>query len=544
MKLWEVATGECQKTTKLVENQSVFSLSFSPEGKIVATNQQGKGVKLWNRESGETTALELPSRGRAAPERGGADALADRRSRGVERPRGARGIQLGARDQIASDRGARAQGYSRFHRRLIATVHKPYKYEVHRSQSPSSPGELFVQGERFTASWFYNNLLADVDLAASAGMGRFYTSAMPFNPFSLQNTVAAALGAEYDRLQHFTGVLPVGGFRDAFPIALSPQIAPQSASAAGHAIAANPQNGAAILNQLTSNPANQTLPPLFWFVLANQHVPSNPTQAAMALLRRDQAAISPANAGANMVLAVMIQAQGTAAQQDMTIAHDLLAAQQAKLNLQQKLAMDIQMIEAVNAGITTSNARVLPVLTAITGQDFGAERDRWKKWWMAQFGKGPSIACLAEGTLVRTIEGPRPIESITAGDRVLAQDTTSGKLTFQAVVATRGQVPAGTLKIRAGGESIVVTGLLRFWKAGKGWTMARDLKAGDRLRVCGTTVEVELIEPGSSQKVYSLEVAESRDIFVGASKLLVHDFSLVQPVLEPFDRAAGRDGPQ
>ena len=78
-------------------------------------------------------------------------------------------------------------------------------------------------------------------------------------------------------------------------------------------------------------------------------------------------------------------------------------------------------------------------------------------------------------------------------------------------------MPAGTLKIRAGGESIVVTGLLRFWKAGKGWTIAHDLKAGDRLRVCGTTVEVELIEPGSSQKVYSLEVAESRDIFVGAS---------------------------
>ena len=36
-----------------------------------------------------------------------------------------------------------------------------------------------------------------------------------------------------------------------------------------------------------------------------------------------------------------------------------------------------------------------------------------------------------------------------------------------------------------GGETIVATGIHRFWKAGKGWTMARDLKAGDRLRMIG-----------------------------------------------------------
>ena len=441
VKLWEVATGECQKTTKLVENQSVFSLSFSPEGKIVATNQQGKGIKLWKPwESGETTALELPSRGR------GCQNAAVQMLSQIDGPAASNGLAvLAVFSSVPEIRSRATEALERrdtrdFIGRLIATVHKPYKYEVHRSQSPGPPGQLFFQGERFTASWFYNNLLADVDLAASAGMGRFYTSAMPFNPFSLQNTVAAALGAEYDRLQHFTGVLPVGGFRDAFPIPLSPQIAPQSASAAGHAIAANPQNSAAILNQLTSNPANQTLPPLFWFVLANQHVPSNPTQAAMVLLRRDQAAISPANAGANMVLAVMIQAQGTAAQQDMTIAHDLLAAQQAKLNLQQKLAMDIQMIEAVNAGITTSNARVLPVLTAITGQDFGAEPTDGKSGgWRSSV----RVRALRAWRRVRWFapSKARPIESITAGDRVLAQDTTSGKLTFQAVVATRAKCP-------------------------------------------------------------------------------------------------------
>ena len=40
--------------------------------------------------------------------------------------------------------------------------------------------------------------------------------------------------------------------------------------------------------------------------------------------------------------------------------------------------------------------------------------------------------------------------------------------------------PPPTLRITIGGESIVATGIHRFWKAGKGWTMARELKAGDR----------------------------------------------------------------
>ena len=68
--------------------------------------------------------------------------------------------------------------------------------------------------------------------------------------------------------------------------------------------------------------------------------------------------------------------------------------------------------------------------------------------------------------------------------------------------------------------------------------MARELKAGDRLRIVGGVVEIHSIEPDQTQPVYNLDVAENRDFFVGAKGLLVHDFSFVQPVLEPFDRPA------
>ena len=57
--------------------------------------------------------------------------------------------------------------------------------------------------------------------------------------------------------------------------------------------------------------------------------------------------------------------------------------------------------------------------------------------------------------------------------------------------------------------------------------MARDLKAGDRLRMIGGIVSIHSIEPGATQKVYNLTVAENRDFLVGNAGLLVHDYSFV-----------------
>ena len=145
-------------------------------------------------------------------------------------------------------------------------------------------------------------------------------------------------------------------------------------------------------------------------------------------------------------------------------------------------------------------------------------------------------ACFAAGTLVQTIDGPRPIESIRVGDgscRRARRPERSRFSRWSPSIATR--LPP-RLRIAIGGESIVATGIHRFWKAGKGWTMARELKPGDRLRMVGGTVQIESIEADKTQPVYNLDVAENRDFFVGTKGLLVHDFSFVQPVLEPFDR--------
>jgi len=97
--------------------------------------------------------------------------------------------------------------------------------------------------------------------------------------------------------------------------------------------------------------------------------------------------------------------------------------------------------------------------------------------------------------------------------------------------------PNATFRIHLGNETVVATGIHRFWKAGKGWAMARDLKPGDGLRTLGGMARVTAVESDRVQPVYNLEVARGQSFFVGNPGVLVHDNSLVQPVAEPFDAA-------
>ena len=233
---------------------------------------------------------------------------------------------------------------------------------------------------------------------------------------------------------------------------------------------------------------------------------------------------------------------------------------QANTTLQQSLAADVQAIEAINEQIDEINRRVLPIVETASGQRLGAEPEKWKGWWTDQLGYAfqssqpatkptftdfvdasswsASLECFGRGTLVHAAGGPRAIETIQTGDRVLTQNTSTGVLSYQPVMAVHKTASAATFRVAIGDDEIAATGIHRFWKAGKGWTMARDLKAGDRLRMPGGVVEVRSVVSGKPQTVYNLDVAENRDFFVGRHGVLVHDSNFVQPVSDPFDSAA------
>ncbi len=143
--------------------------------------------------------------------------------------------------------------------------------------------------------------------------------------------------------------------------------------------------------------------------------------------------------------------------QGLQIARRLDSIRQENQAVQQRLDADIQAIEQINSQCKQLNDRVLPIMRRLTGQNLGAEPEKWKGWWTDQLGyayQAPSstskptlteivdtpswsasLECFGAGTLVRTIDGPRPIESIKVGDRLLSQKTSSGALTFQPVLA-------------------------------------------------------------------------------------------------------------
>jgi Pretoxin HINT domain len=345
--------------------------------------------------------------------------------------------------------------------RLIALIHKPYKYEVKPATTPGAPGLLFVDGERFDLQRFY-------------------------------------LFPEFDAR-------------------LIPR---QDINLSLHNVPGGPPLDPRQLNGMIKE----------------------------AHLMRFLAA--PQNAAA--------------------VALGLDATRQRIDALERGLTDDVRLVEEANAQINETNSRLLPILASLTGQQMGIDQVAWQKWWSEQLGyvyddrysnskasisetvDAPEInlplpiinvnatvvhhSCFAAGTLVNTLGGPRKIESIAVGDRVLSQQTTAGALSFQPVLATHLTGPAETFQIALGSETIVATGIHRFWKAGKGWTMARDLKAGDRLRMLDGVATIDSIEPGATQMVYNLTVAENRDFLVGSAGLLVHDYGFVLPVSEPFDR--------
>ena len=244
---------------------------------------------------------------------------------------------------------------------------------------------------------------------------------------------------------------------------------------------------------------------------------------------------------------------------------EMLAAAQFKARVaQQRLAEDVREVEELNAEAAELNRRAEGVLrlTMDAPADLAPdEANAWNSWYYERIGyrytpppktvaainatpemSAPLlVSCFAAGTPVRTIEGPRSIELIRTGDQVLSQDAATGALAFRPVLTVHHNPPDKTLRIAIeNGDAVVASRFHRFWLAGLGWTMARDLKPGDVIRTLDATRRVAAVEPAPMQPVFNLDVAGSRTYFVGHSAMLVHDNTLppTHPDDPPFDRVS------
>ena len=222
------------------------------------------------------------------------------------------------------------------------------------------------------------------------------------------------------------------------------------------------------------------------------------------------------------------------------------------------MADDIRAIELNNDAASKDNMRFVPVFEYAVGApaSLGDDEDAWRGWWfdtlgysyqaspkptftqdvVAQYLPYSVRTCFAAGTPVHALDGARPIEAIQVGDQVTSQDAATGALSFQPVVFVHRNPPAQTLRLAlSDGESVVCSVYHRFWRANLGWTQARELKQGDSLRSLAGIVRIVSIEPDSVQPLYNLDVAGSRTFYVGRTNLLVHDNTLPDHRLKPFD---------
>ncbi|WP_197533658.1 polymorphic toxin-type HINT domain-containing protein [Symmachiella dynata] len=225
-----------------------------------------------------------------------------------------------------------------------------------------------------------------------------------------------------------------------------------------------------------------------------------------------------------------------------------------------RLAEDIsrrqkETTRQINAQAQKDNARIYTVLAAISEVDVSNSPQKWWAWWNSEqdtevgekpvdlsynqnyfsFDQSykqytPTAECFQASTPVWTDEGFVAIEKIRAGDRVLSKNIETGELMYKPVLRPTQRTPQELKTILLqGGESLVCTGGHPFWHSGHGWTMAKNLAAGNVLHTVIGSQKVAAISGGAAEKVYNLVVADFHTYFVGRGMVLSHDNAIREP---------------
>jgi hypothetical protein len=428
---------------------------------------------------------------------------------------------------------------------LVKLLRKPIKYEVRPVGGPGSPGALFVEGKQFNVQRMY------------APPGMPYVPVSPNDRIDLDGNGLPVI----TRQTQFTTSRPNGATSQFLTFSQFAQLNPT-----------DPALAVAVAD-FRAHASSEWVPFL-------QHLgPHN-----RGLMR-----VNPAAEMTHLGVSISqnaTQVQTQTQQTQIPVGQMMVEYQRAAVSAQMQLAQDIASVDRHNDEVKQLNGRVAQVLKDVSGQDRPEDPDAWRAWWVdlqgyayipsqEQQGPRPTLvqnvplndapqpvpvisthqtvtqngpsgpahvgfasnmpSCFGAGTLVRTLDGTRPIEAIQVGDRVLAQDIHSGALGYPPVTIVHHNPPSPTFLVKLAGDTIVSSPFHRFWVVGKGWIMARELRGGEVLRLLDGPARVESVEEGPVQLVYNLDVAEAHDFFAGAAAALVHDNTLPETRLRPFD---------
>lgn len=154
-------------------------------------------------------------------------------------------------------------------------------------------------------------------------------------------------------------------------------------------------------------------------------------------------------------------------------------------------------------------------------------------------------SCVAEGTLVETPTGPRPIEALAVGDEVIVCDPTTGETAVRRLSSVLRHELRPTFVIDAGSAHLRVTAEHPIWVINKrAWVLAALVSVGDVLLVLhGGALRERRVEALRNDElcvtVYDLSVDGDEHNFF-ADGVLVHN---KEPGCQP-DSACGASGPR
>lgn len=381
--------------------------------------------------------------------------------------------------------------------KMIGLLRQPIDYELRPMNGPGSAAKIIVKQDKNNVEFDYQPPMVD-----PSQLPRFFTSQVPFNPFSLNNMLMAS--AAFDPGSVTFAPSAGGGGMPGMP-----------AGGGGRNPNSNQISNQNSINQL----AFQTMG-----VAAEQDleigiaVAQNLAYANRMLqqkLANDVQTLEGANARIKEIDERALMVLRATTGKDFGVAP---ATWRKWWAVEQGYLKDLDQA-AMAAKINTP----------------AGEKPREEPITQTYF---------ASGTIVRTIVGLRLIDSIQLGDLVLTQDVANGRLAFDPVMAISHHNKSKFQRVILDDKQVLLASRLsRIWKVGAGWTKAADLKPGDRLRVIGGSARVQSVDAPNEVPSLNLDIAGQSTFFAGSRGVLVHDNSLVEPALVRFDDpAAGEAG--
>jgi hypothetical protein len=223
------------------------------------------------------------------------------------------------------------------------------------------------------------------------------------------------------------------------------------------------------------------------------------------------------------------------------------------LRLQESFVDEIQ---ARNVARKRNNRGLARLLSDVVGENQGEEPDPWWDWWK-KFNEldytGPRVIrwanwwdqfqdserlvqsssrpreCFVSGTPVWSRRGMVPIETIVAGDEVLAQDQETGSLAYKIVFSIARRAPAPVVQVSVGNDEFVCTQGHRFWVSGAGWRMAKQIAPGVQLHSLVGPMPVTGVALSPDRETFNIIIEDYHTFFIGKGKILVHDTGAPDP---------------